>query len=374
VAGDRIEGLGAVVPDIGARLRIEQIEVDPPGPGEVRVRLVASGVCHSDHWAMANGNWGAPFPMLLGHEGAGIVHDAGEGVAELAPGDPVLLAWAVPCGTCRPCRRGRPRGCSHAWEQPPRVRRTGTGETLAGTLSLGTLATHTVVNAAQAIRVPTEADLSRMCLLGCGASTGVGAAVNTAGVQPGATIAVIGLGGIGLAALQGARIAGAERLIAVDRVPSKLALARGFGATDVVDASAGDPVEAVLELTGGGVDVAFEATGVPDVVAQAIAMCARSGTTVAIGVPPLATDLTIRYSSAEGAAYQNKVSLLIADGGDPLREDFDTWVGWAIDGRLDLDAMVTKELSLTEDDLEEAFRAMLAGEVIRSVVRISRDP
>ena len=374
MAGDRIEGLGAVVPDIGARLRIEQIEVDPPGPGEVRVRLVASGVCHSDHWAMANGNWGAPFPMLLGHEGAGIVHDAGEGVAELAPGDPVLLAWAVPCGTCRPCRRGRPRGCSHAWEQPPRVRRTGTGETLAGTLSLGTLATHTVVNAAQAIRVPTEADLSRMCLLGCGASTGVGAAVNTAGVQPGATIAVIGLGGIGLAALQGARIAGAERLIAVDRVPSKLALARGFGATDVVDASAGDPVEAVLELTGGGVDVAFEATGVPDVVAQAIAMCARSGTTVAIGVPPLATDLTIRYSSAEGAAYQNKVSLLIADGGDPLREDFDTWVGWAIDGRLDLDAMVTKELSLTEDDLEEAFRAMLAGEVIRSVVRISRDP
>ncbi len=374
MAGDRIEGLGAVVPDIGARLRIEQIEVDPPGPGEVRVRLVASGVCHSDHWAMANGNWGAPFPMLLGHEGAGIVHDAGEGVAELAPGDPVLLAWAVPCGTCRPCRRGRPRGCSHAWEQPPRVRRTGTGETLAGTLSLGTLATHTVVNAAQAIRVPTEADLSRMCLLGCGASTGVGAAVNTAGVQPGATIAVIGLGGIGLAALQGARIAGAERLIAVDRVPSKLALARGFGATDVVDALAADPVEAVRDLTGGeGVDVAFEATGVPDVVAQAVAMCARSGTTVAIGVPPLTSDLTLRYSTPEGAVYQNKVSLLIADGGDPVREDFDTWVGWAIDGRLDLDGMVTRELSLTEDDLEEAFRAMLAGEVIRSVVRIG-DP
>jgi len=369
-----VDARGVVVAELGGSLRIEQIELDPPGPGEVGVRLVASGVCHSDHWAMANGNWGAPFPMLLGHEGAGIVHDVGAGVADLAPGDPVLLAWAVPCGECRSCRRSRPRGCSHAWEQPLRIRRTGTGETLSGTLSLGTLATHTVVHAAQAIRLPAESDLSRVCLLGCGVSTGVGAAINTAGVQPGATIAVIGLGGIGLAALQGARIAGAERLIAVDRVASKLELARSFGATDVVDALAADPVEAVRDLTGGeGVDVAFEATGVPDVVAQAVAMCARSGTTVAIGVPPLTSDLTLRYSTPEGAVYQNKVSLLIADGGDPVREDFDTWVGWAIDGRLDLDGMVTRELSLTEDDLEEAFRAMLAGEVIRSVVRIG-DP
>jgi Zn-dependent alcohol dehydrogenase len=371
MAGGRIEALGAVVPDIGERLRIEPIQVDTPGPGEVRVRVVASGVCHSDHWAMANGNWGAPFPMLLGHEGAGIVHDVGEGVSDLGAGDPVLLAWAVPCGECRSCLRGRPRGCSHAWEQPPRVRRAESGAPLVGTLSLGTLATHTVVNAAQAIRLPADADMSRLCLLGCGVSTGVGAVVNTAGVQPGAVVAVIGLGGIGLAALQGARIAGAERLIAVDTVSSKLGVARDLGATDVVDASADDPVEKVRSLTGGGVDAAFEATGVPAVVAQAVAMCARSGTAVAIGVPPLSSDLTLTYSTPDGAAYQNKVSLLIADGGDPVREDFDTWVGWAMDGRLDLDTMVTRELTLTEDDLNEAFRAMLAGEVIRSVVRIT---
>jgi Zn-dependent alcohol dehydrogenase len=374
VIADRIEAHGAVVPGIAEPMQIERIQVDPPEAGEVRVRLVASGVCHSDHWAMNNGNWGAPSPMLLGHEGAGIVEAAGEGVEDLTVGDPVLLAWAVACGGCPPCRQGRPRGCAHAWEQPPRLQRGATGERLTGTLSLGTLATHTVVNADQAIRLPIEADLSRVCLLGCGASTGVGAVVNTAGVWAGATVAVIGLGGIGLSALQGARIADAGRIIAIDRVASKLELARAFGATDVVDATGGDPVDAVRELTAGqGVDVAFEATGVPAVVAQAVAMCARSGTAVAIGVPPLESDLTLRYSTAEGAAYQNKVSLLIADGGDPLREDFDTWVTWALDGRLDLDAMVTREFQLTEADLGEAFRAMLAGEVIRSVVRIS-DP
>jgi S-(hydroxymethyl)mycothiol dehydrogenase len=374
VIADRIEARGAVVPGIAEPMQIEPIQVDPPEGDEVRVRLVASGVCHSDHWAMNNGNWGAPFPMLLGHEGAGIVEATGEGVVDLAVGDPVLLAWAVPCGRCPPCRQGRPRGCAHAWGQPPRLQRSATGERLTGTLSLGTLATHTVVNADQAILLPSEADLSRVCLLGCGASTGVGAAVNTAGVWAGATVAVIGLGGIGLSALQGARIAGAGSIIAVDRVVSKLELARAFGATDVVDATAGDPVEAVRELTAGeGVDVAFEATGVPAVVAQAVAMCTRSGTTVAIGVPPLESDLTLGYSTAEGAAYQNKVSLLIADGGDPVREDFDTWVAWAIDGRLDLDAMVTREFQLTEADLGEAFRAMLAGKVIRSVVRVS-DP
>jgi Zn-dependent alcohol dehydrogenase len=374
MAAERIEAVGAVVPGTSEPMRIEPIQIDSPEAGEVRVRLVASGVCHSDLWAMSNGNWGAPFPMLLGHEGAGVVEGVGEGVVDLAVGDRVLLAWAVPCGACPPCRQGRPRGCAHAWEQPARLRRAATGETLVGTLSLGTLATHTVVNAQQAIRLPADADLARICLLGCGASTGVGAAVNTAGVWPGATAAVIGLGGIGLAALQGARIAGAERLIAVDRVASKLELAQAFGATDVVDAAAGDPVEAVRDLTAGaGVDVAFEATGVPAVVAQAVAMCARSGTTVAIGVPPLESDLTLRYSTAEGAAYQNKVSLLIADGGDPVREDFDTWVGWALDGRLNLADMVTREFQLTKAGLGDAFRAMLAGEVIRSVVRIS-DP
>jgi len=362
---------GAVVEAVGAPVRVEPILIDPPGPGEVLVRIVASGVCHSDHWAIANGNWGAPFPMLLGHEGAGIVVAVGEGVQRPKAGEAVLLAWAVPCGTCPACRRGAPRRCDHGWTQPARIRVARTGAPLEGTLSLGTLATHTVVHAAQAIPVPPGADLSRVCLLGCGASTGVGAVMNTAGVWAGSTVAVVGLGGIGLSALQGARIAGASRSIAVDLVPSKLAYAREMGATDVVDAGAGDAVEAVRELTEGrGVDFAFEATGVPAVVGQAVAMLARAGVAVAIGVPPPGAEVRVSWSDGPGAAYANKASLLITDGGDAVAEDFTTWLGWASEGRLDLDAMVTREGRLREEDLQEAFRAMLAGEVVRTVIRI----
>jgi S-(hydroxymethyl)mycothiol dehydrogenase len=274
----------------------------------------------------------------------------------------------VPCGSCALCRRGVPRRCSHAWVQPPRVRRARDAAPLAGTLSLGTLATHTVVHAVQAITMPTELPLRSGCLLGCGVSTGIGAATQTAKVWPGARIVVIGLGGIGLAALQGARIAGAERLVAVDIAAPKLEWASQFGATDTVDASAVDAVAAVRELTGGdGVDFAFEATGVPQVVSQAVAMLDYAGVAVAIGVPPIPAEITLAWNGTEHAAYPRKTSLLITDGGDPIpSEDFPEMARWALDGRLDLDGMVSREVGL--DDLKEAFRAMLAGEVIRSVV------
>ena len=360
--------VGAVVDAVGDAVRIEELEIDPPGPGEVLVRMVASGVCHSDLWAIEHGNWGAPFPMLLGHEGAGIVEEVGDGVETPAVGEPVVLSWAVPCGSCGPCRRGVPRRCSHAWVQPPRVRRARDAAPLSGTLSLGTLATHTVAHAAQAIPMPAELPLRSGCLLGCGVSTGVGAATQTAKVWTGARIAVIGLGGIGLAALQGARIAGAERLIAVDIAAPKLEWATRFGATDTVDASDVDAVAAVRELTGGdGVDFAFEATGVPQVVSQAVAMLDYAGVAVAIGVPPIPAEVTLAWNGTENAAYPRKTSLLITDGGDPIpSEDLPEMARWALDGRLDLDGMVSRELGL--DDLDEAFRAMLAGEVIRSVV------
>lgn len=367
-----IEGLGAVVEALGGPVRVEPILVDPPGPDEVRVRMTASGVCHSDRWAIDHGNWGVPFPMLLGHEGAGVVQDVGLGVEHVQPGDPVLLAWAVPCRVCRACERGAPRLCSHPWSQPPRVRITRSDTDLQGTLSLGTLATHTVVSAAQAIRAPDGTDLSRACLLGCGASTGLGAAINTGGVWPGASVAVIGLGGIGLAALQGARIAGARRLVGVDVVPAKLEWALEMGATDVVDASAEDATAAVRALTEDeGVDVALEATGVPAVVGRAVGMLARAGVAVAIGVPPPISEIRLAWSGGPGAAYPNKATLRVTDGGDPLAEDFTTWLGWAVDGTLDLDGMVTREARLSDADLEEAFRAMLAGEVVRTVVRIA---
>jgi S-(hydroxymethyl)mycothiol dehydrogenase len=364
------EGVGAIVVRAEGSISVEAIRIDDPGPGEVLVRLAASGVCHSDVWAIAHGNWGAPWPMLLGHEGAGVVDEVGEGVAHVARGDRVVLTWAVPCGRCRQCRRGAPRRCGHELTQPPRVTRAADGAVLAGVLSCGTLATHTVVTAPQVVRMPDAIPLSRACLLGCGVSTGVGAARQTAKVWPGASVAVIGLGGIGLAALQGAKIAGADRLIAVDVAPSKLEWASRFGATDVVDAVADDPVDAVRALTGGeGVDVAFEAVGDPACVRQAVEMLAFAGTAVAIGVPPVPSEVTLPWNGSERAAYPHKANLLITDGGDPIPGlDFPEMAGWYLDGSLDLDGMVTREATLTGADLDDAVRAMLAGEVIRTVV------
>jgi S-(hydroxymethyl)mycothiol dehydrogenase len=360
--------IGAIVDEAGGRILVEAIDVGPPEAGEVQVRIVASGVCHSDLWARDNGNWGTPFPLLLGHEGAGIVEELGDGVTGLRIGDPVVLSWAVPCGGCRSCLRAQPRRCSHAWNQPLRMRRARDSQPLFGVLACGTLATRTVVHAAQAIPLPSEIPLDRACLLGCGVSTGVGAAIQTAKIWPGATVAVIGLGGIGLAAMQGAKIAGARRLIGVDIAANKLEWAERFGATDVVDASAADPVDTVRELTRGeGVDVAFEATGIPLCVRQAVEMLAYAGTAVAIGVPPLPSELALPWNGSDRAAYSNKASLLITDGGDSIpAEDFPEMVRWYLDGRLDLDGMVTRRLGI--EDLDEAFRAMLAGEVIRSVV------
>lgn len=249
------------------------------------------------------------------------------------------------------------------------MRRASTGETLVGTLSIGSMATHVVVHAEQALPTPPGAGLSRICLLGCGASTGIGAVVNTGPPPGGRSVAVIGLGGIGLSAIQAARICGAERIVAVDLVASKLQVALELGATDGVDASVTDAVTEVRRLTD-GVDVAYEATGVAEVVAHAVAMLARGGTAVAIGVPEPGSAVTIAWGGGTpGAAYGNKASLVVTDGGDPLREDFTTWMGWATDGALDLDGLVSAEVPLTLDGVREAFRAMFAGEVIRTVVR-----
>jgi len=365
---------GVVVRGRGAPARIEPIKVDEPQSGEVLVRIVANGVCHSDLWAIQNGNWGSPFPMLLGHEGAGVVEAVGPDVAHVAPGDRVLLAWAMPCGTCAACLRGRPRRCAHAWDQPARIHAQD-GSRLIGTLSLGSMATHTVVHGAQTVRIPDGVDLIEACLLGCGASTGIGAAVNTAGVAAGDTVAVIGLGGIGLSALIGAALAGATRIIAIDRVAAKLGTARTVGATDVIDAGVDDAVTAVRSLTDTGVDVAFEATGNAAVVSQAVAMLARGGTAVAIGVPAPDSTVTIPWGEASvGAAYPNKATLKVTDGGDPVAEDFVAWLDAVADRRLDLRPLVSVVAPFTEDALADAFRAMLAGEVIRTVVAIGEPP
>ena len=364
------EARGIVVTGLGAPARIEPILVDDPGSGEVLVRMVANGVCHSDLWSIQHGNWGSPFPMLLGHEGAGIVEAAGADVTHVSVGDRVLLAWAMPCGTCPACVRGRPRRCAHVWDQPPRIH-SDDGSRLIGTLSLGSMATHTVVHGAQTIRIPDGIDLTEACLLGCGASTGIGAAVNTAGVAAGDTVAVIGLGGIGLSALLGAKLAGATRIVAIDRVASKLDAALGLGATDVIDAGVDDAVTAVRSLTDTGVDVAFEATGNAAVVAQAVAMLGRGGTAVSIGVPAPDSTVTLPWGEASaGAAYPNKVTLKITDGGDPIAEDFVGWLDALAERRLDLRPLISAVAPFTDDALADAFRAMLAGDVIRTVVSI----
>jgi S-(hydroxymethyl)mycothiol dehydrogenase len=364
-----IETHGVVVRGPGGPAVLEPVRVDDPGPGEVRVAVTANGLCHSDAWAIEHGNWGEPWPMLLGHEAAGVVESVGAGVS-IEPGREVLLVWAMPCGSCPTCARGLPRRCPHAWDQPPRMWTTD-GARLAGTLALGTFATHVVVLEAQAVPMPAGLDPVAACLLGCGASTGVGAAINTGGVRPGDRVAVIGLGGIGLSALQGAAIAGAERIVAVDLVAGKLAVAGQLGATDLIDASATDAVEAVRSLTG-GVDVALEATGVPAVVEQMVAMLDRGGTAVAIGVPPPASTVSLAWGEgAAGAAYGNKARLTVTDGGDPVAEDFTTWLSWVADGRLDLASLVTRTADLTDETLDEAIRAMLAGEVVRTVFRIA---
>jgi S-(hydroxymethyl)mycothiol dehydrogenase len=364
---------GVVVRGRGAPARIEPITIGDPEGTEVLVRVVANGVCHSDLWAIQNGNWGSPFPMLLGHEGAGVVEAVGADVTHVEQGDRVLLAWAMPCGTCPACLRGRPRRCAHTWDQPARLH-ADDGSRLIGTLSIGSMATHTVVHGAQTVRIPDGVDLVEACLLGCGASTGIGAAVNTGGVTAGDTVAVIGLGGIGLSVLLGAAMAGATRIIAIDRIAAKLDTALALGATDVIDAGVDDAVTAVRALTDTGVDVAFEATGNAAVVSQAVAMLARGGTAVAIGVPAPDSTVTIAWGETNiGAAYPNKATLKITDGGDPVAEDFVAWLEATADRRLDLRPLVSVIAPFTDEALSDAFRAMLAGEVIRTVVAIE-DP
>jgi len=243
---------GVVYAEAGAKPAVEEITLDAPGPHEVQVRVEASGLCHTDVHVVETGGWGMPFPILLGHEGAGVVEEVGDGVTEVAPGDRVVIAWRAPCGdSCPSCRRGDPRRCSNNLRGRRRLHRAADGALLTAVLRCGTFADRTIVHEACAVRVPEELPVEQACLLACGFSTGAGAALWATPVRPGSAVAVIGCGGVGLAVIQGARLAGAERIVAVDVAQQKLAAAQELGATEVVDATAGDPVGQVRELTGG---------------------------------------------------------------------------------------------------------------------------
>ncbi len=349
----------------GEPARVEALTLDPLGPDDLLVRIVASGVCHTDLHLRNLEGMGLGYPILLGHEGAGVVEAAGEGVNSLQPGDHVVLGNRVPCGSCSACRRGEARRCKSDPPQSGRMHRTSDGASLSQALPAGTLATRTVVPASIAVKIPEDVPLSRACLIGCAVSTGVGAALNLEPtVWEGASVAVIGCGAVGLSIMQGARLAKAARIIAVDLLPPKLAWAETFGATDVVDSRREDAVARVRELSGGaGVDFAFEAVGTPGCVDQALRMVCYGGVATHAGVADRGTALALDLGDF---GWENR-TLRACDGGETLPQvDFPELVQHYLQGSLNLDDMVTREIGL--EDVEDAFRAMEAGEVIRSVV------
>jgi S-(hydroxymethyl)mycothiol dehydrogenase len=338
---------GVVYAEPDAAPAVEELTVDPPGPREVLVRVLACGLCHSDLHVVETKGWGTRFPILLGHEGAGVVEGVGSDVTLVAPGDRVVIAWRAPCGECPQCRRGDARRCSSQLRAKRRIHRATDGALLTPVLRCGTYADQAIVHEACAVKVPEELPVEQAALLACGFSTGAGAALWATPVREGADVAVIGCGGVGLAVVQGARLRGAARIFAVDVAPDKLEHARKLGATDAVDASSVDPVEAVRELTGGrGVEFAFSAIGAAKGLAQAVRMCAYAGIATLVGMPKPDKKL---HADLFADIFTPKVTVAVTHGGDTIpREDFPFLAQAALDGRIDLARFVTSTISLDE--------------------------
>ena len=363
-----INGLGVISRAAGEPALLEDITIDDPGPGEVLVRIQASGVCHTDlHYKL--GSIGNDFPYLLGHEGSGIVAAVGEGVADPKVGDYVVLAWRAPCGNCRFCALGQPHLCAASLNAQPRMTAQKDGALLSPALGIGTFCTHTVVAARQAVPVPVACPPEQASLLGCGVTTGVGAALYTAGVRRGGSVAVYGCGGIGASVIMGAKLARARQIIAVDIADNKLAWAKEFGATDTVNAAAVDPVDAIKELTdGNGVDYSFECVGLPQTLLQALWSRDLAGTCVLIGVPDPTMVAEVPMLQFFGLGGSLRVSWY----GDNLpSRDFPLLANYYLSGELDLDRMVSGVINL--EDTEAAFAAMERGETLRSVIRFPDD-
>ncbi|MFF8789713.1 S-(hydroxymethyl)mycothiol dehydrogenase [Streptomyces sp. NPDC015125] len=346
----------------GAPVELRTILVPDPGPGEVLVAVQACGVCHTDlHYR--DGAINDEFPFLLGHEAAGVVEAVGPGVSGLAPGDYVVLAWRAPCGNCRSCRRGRPWYCFDSGNATQPMTLRG-GAPLTPALGIGAFAEKTLVAAGQAVKVDPSARPEAAGLIGCGVMAGYGAAVHTGAVGSGDTVAVIGCGGVGNAAIAGASIAGARRVIAVDIDDRKLDGATRFGATHTVNSRGTDPIEAVRGLTGGhGADVVIDAVGRPETYAQGFSMRDLAGTLVQVGVPDpdMRIDLPLIDLFSRGGALKSSWY------GDCLpSRDFPVLIDHYLSGRLDLDGFVTETIAL--DEVESAFDKMRDGRVLRSVV------
>ena len=356
----------AALLDSPGTLMVEEIAFEGPNSGQVLVRMHAAGVCHTDmRLHDAPDGWGFDFPMLLGHEGSGVIEAVGEGVENVKVGDHVAIGCRVPCGQCPQCARGETRLCQASSPSQPEIVRSRDGQTVTSPLGVGLFAGLVPVDAGALVAIEPDVPLTYLGILGCAVMTGVGSVLNISNVWPGARVAVIGCGGIGLSAIQGASAANAAQVIAIDVNNAKLEWADRLGATHVVDASTEDVVARVRELTGGaGVDFSFEAVGNAACAEQSLDMLAHGGTATLIGVPP--KDAFINVSLE--ALFKNTTSLLVTHGGGGLPvHDLPLYAQMYRDGRLDLETMITHEVPL--EDLSEGFGHMVSADSIRTVVR-----
>ncbi len=357
------------------KLSIEEIDVDEPRAGEVLVRLSASGVCHSD-LAVIEGLMPMPFPAVLGHEGAGVVEAVGEGVTRVAPGDHVIMSATPECGVCYQCRRGQASACAiRLVERAPGGQLDGTTRLHQGGHDIyqfcfeGTFSERTVTPEISVVKIPPASNMVVAALIGCGVTTGVGAARNTADIQAGDTVAVLGCGGVGLNVVQGAKLAGAGRIIAIDMLDSKLELARRMGATDVVNAREHDPVAAVQSLTEGrGADVSFEVTGNPIAVNQLNEFTRRGGEMVFIGIATPEAVIPVRPLMSSGKTAKGCLY-----GSANVVDDFPRLLREYEEGLLEIDLLVSKEIGL--EDINGAFDDMIEGRVaaLGHRLRVARD-
>lgn len=345
-------------------LTIENVDIDKPMAREVVVRTVASGVCHSDlHFV--DGLYPLPPPAILGHEAAGIVEEVGDQVTYVKPGDHVICCLSVFCGHCEMCVSGRPALCRNPDrqrrpDQPPKL--SWNGSRVTQFANLGSYAEKMLVHENAVVKIREDMPFGAAALIGCGVTTGVGAVLNTAKIEPGSSVAVFGCGGVGLAAIQGARIGGARMIIAVDTVESKLAYAKEMGATHVVDASSHDPVQAIRELTGGGVEYSFEAIGLKKAAEQAFECLGVGGTATVIGMIPVGQKVEL-----DGPSFLSEKKIQGSSmGSNRFLKDMPRYVDFYMQGRLKLDEMITRTGRL--EDVNDAFRAMKAGEVARTVL------
>ncbi|MDH3293506.1 MAG: S-(hydroxymethyl)mycothiol dehydrogenase [Acidimicrobiia bacterium] len=353
---------GVIARAKGEPVSVETIVIPDPGPGDAVVEIKACGVCHTDlHYR--EGGINDDFPFLLGHEAAGIVESVGPDVTAVAPGDYVILNWRAVCGSCRSCLKGKPQYC-FATHNATQKMTLADGTELSPALGIGAFCDKTLVAAGQCTKVDPEAKPEAAGLLGCGVMAGIGAAINTGGVSRGDSVAVFGCGGVGDAAIEGARIAGASTIIAVDIDDTKLEWAKEFGATHTVNSAIEDPVERIRELTdGNGVDVAIEAIGLPETYKQAFFARDLAGTVVLVGVPNPTMTIELPFIEVFGRGGALKSSWY----GDCLpSRDFPMLIDLYLQGRLNLDGFVSETIGI--DDVEEAFHKMERGEVLRSVV------